>query len=48
MGWNRSRRVAALVDSYAAIGVEHLLVAPQDRDVDDWQKVTQGVGALAT
>ncbi len=37
----------ALVDGYAAIGVEHLLVAPQDRNVDDWEEVTEGVGALA-
>jgi hypothetical protein len=37
----------ALVDGYAAVGVGHLLVAPQDRDVDDWEKVTEGVGALA-
>ena len=36
----------ALVGDYAAIGVEHLLVAPQDRNVDDWEKVTDGVGAL--
>ena len=36
----------ALVDDYAAIGVEHLLVAPQDRNVDDWEKVTDGVGSL--
>jgi probable F420-dependent oxidoreductase len=36
----------ALVDRYAAIGVEHLLVAPQDRNVDDWERVTEGVGAL--
>jgi hypothetical protein len=40
--------LGTLVDSYAAIGVEHLLVAPQDRNVDDWEKVTEGVGALAT
>jgi hypothetical protein len=36
----------ALVDSYAAIGVDHLLIAPNDRNVDDWEKVTEGVGAL--
>lgn len=27
----------ALVDDYATIGAEHLLVAPQDRNVDDWE-----------
>lgn len=36
----------ALVASFEAIGVQHLLVAPQDRNVDDWEKVTDGVGAL--
>ena len=38
----------ALVDSYAAIGVQHLLIAPQDRNVDDWDSVTEGVGKLVT
>ncbi|MDN3563924.1 TIGR03619 family F420-dependent LLM class oxidoreductase [Paeniroseomonas aquatica] len=36
----------ALVDDYAAIGVEHLLVAPKDRNLDDWEKVTDGVGSF--
>jgi probable F420-dependent oxidoreductase len=47
--WDGTDRgvLRALVDGYAAIGVEHLLVAPQDRNVDDWEKVTEGVGALA-
>ncbi len=36
----------ALVDSYAAVGVGHLLIAPQDRNVDDWDAVTEGAGAL--
>jgi probable F420-dependent oxidoreductase len=46
--WNGVDRgvLRALVDSYAAIGVQHLLVAPEDRNVDDWEKVTEGVGAL--
>jgi probable F420-dependent oxidoreductase len=46
--WDGTDRgvLRALVDGYAAIGVEHLLVAPQDRNVDDWEKVTEGVGAL--
>ena len=48
--WDGTDRgvLRALVDSYAAIGVEHLLVAPQDRNVDDWEKVTDGVGSLVT
>lgn len=36
----------ALVDGYASVGVEHLLIAPQDRNVDDWDAVLKGVGAL--
>jgi len=46
--WDGSDRgvLRALVDGYAAIGVGHLLVAPQDRNVDDWEKVTEGVGSL--
>ena len=46
--WDGTDRgvLRALVDGYAAIGVEHLLVAPQDRNVDDWEKVTVGVGGV--
>ena len=46
--WDGTDRgtLRALVDSYAAIGVEHLLVTPRDRNVDDWGKVTDGVGGL--
>ncbi|MGD0110141.1 MAG: LLM class flavin-dependent oxidoreductase [Rhodopila sp.] len=46
--WDGTDRgvLRSLVDNYAAIGVEHLLVAPHDRNVDDWEKVTEGVGAL--
>ena len=36
----------ALVDSYKAVGVDHLLIAPNDRNVDDWDAVTAGVGSL--
>ncbi len=35
-----------LVDSHAAIGVEHLMIAPQDRNVDDWELVMAGTCAL--
>jgi len=35
-----------MVAAYAAVGVQHLLVAPTDRDVDDWDMVIKGVGAL--
>ena len=46
--WDGTDRgvLRALVDDYAAIGVQHLLIAPQDRNVDDWHKVTEGVGSL--
>jgi probable F420-dependent oxidoreductase len=36
-----------LVAAYEAVGVGHLLIAPVDRDVDDWDKVIAGVGRLA-
>jgi probable F420-dependent oxidoreductase len=35
-----------LVAAYAAAGVGHIMVAPTDRDVDDWDAVIKGVGAL--
>ena len=35
-----------MVDAYAAGGVQHLLVAPVDRNVDDWDAVIEGVGRL--
>ena len=37
----------AMVNSYAAAGVEHLLIAPVDRNVDDWDVVLAGIGKLA-
>nr|WP_294503062.1 hypothetical protein [uncultured Rhodopila sp.] len=36
-----------LILGAGSAGVGHLLVAPNDRNVDDWEKVTDGVGALA-
>jgi probable F420-dependent oxidoreductase len=36
----------ASIAAYAAAGVQHVLVAPVDRDVDDWDMVIKGVGAL--
>jgi len=46
--WNGLDRGAlrAMAESYAEIGVEHLLIAPEDRNVDDWDAVIEGVGAL--
>jgi probable F420-dependent oxidoreductase len=37
----------AEVDAFAELGVQHIMIAPKDRDVDDWDKVLDGVGALA-
>lgn len=34
------------VDSFAAIGVDHIMVGPVDRNVDDWDAVIEGVGKL--
>jgi hypothetical protein len=28
--------------------VQHVMVHPQDREVDDWDTVIEGVGRLAT
>ena len=36
-------RVAAFAD----IGVQHVMVHPQDREVDDWDTVIAGVGKVA-
>jgi probable F420-dependent oxidoreductase len=34
------------VDGFAAIGVQHIMIAPEDRNVDDWDSVIAGVGKL--
>jgi probable F420-dependent oxidoreductase len=36
------------VTAYAAAGVQHVMVHPQDREVDDWDTVIEGVGRVAT
>lgn len=36
-----------VVDAFAGIGVQHVMIAPQDRNVDDWDGVIDGVGKLA-
>jgi probable F420-dependent oxidoreductase len=38
----------AAIDAFAAIGVQHILVEPADRNIDDWDSVIAGVGKLAT
>ncbi|MGA9866332.1 MAG: LLM class F420-dependent oxidoreductase [Acetobacteraceae bacterium] len=35
-----------MVDAYADAGVQHVMVAPADRNVDDWDAVLGGVGRL--
>jgi hypothetical protein len=35
------------VAAYAAIGVQHVMVHPLNRDIDDWHEVIEGVGRLA-
>src|ERR1700761_1169992 len=35
------------VAAYAAAGVQHIMVHPQDREVDDWHTVIDGVGKVA-
>ncbi len=46
--WNGKDQgaLAAMVSAYEAAGVEHLLIAPTDRNVDDWDAVLNGVGKL--
>jgi probable F420-dependent oxidoreductase len=36
----------AAVDGFAAIGVQHVMIGPEDRNVDDWDTVIDGVGKL--
>jgi probable F420-dependent oxidoreductase len=36
----------SLVDRFSAIGVQHIMVGPVDRNVDDWDSVIQGVAAV--
>ena len=35
------------VAAYEAAGVQHIMVHPQDREVDDWDTVIAGVGKVA-
>jgi probable F420-dependent oxidoreductase len=35
------------IAAYAEAGVEHIMVHPQDREVDDWDTVIEAVGRLA-
>lgn len=48
VSWDGRDRAAVrdLADGFAAIGVDHLLIAPRDRNVDDWDAFIEGVGSL--
>ncbi|MBV9826139.1 MAG: TIGR03619 family F420-dependent LLM class oxidoreductase [Alphaproteobacteria bacterium] len=35
------------IAAYAAAGVQHIMVHPQDREIDDWHTVIDGVGKVA-
>ena len=35
------------VAAYEAAGVQHVMVHPQDREIDDWDTVIEGVGRVA-
>jgi probable F420-dependent oxidoreductase len=43
VGMMRERVVA-----FREVGVQHIMVHPQDREVDDWDTVIEGVGKVAT
>ena len=38
----------ARMAAYEAVGVQHVLVAPENREVDDWDEVIEGAGRLIT
>jgi hypothetical protein len=35
------------VAAFAAAGVQHIMVAPVNREIDDWNQVIEGTGRLA-
>jgi hypothetical protein len=44
--WNGRDRgeLEARIAAYEAVGVQHVLIAPENREVDDWDAVIEGVG----
>jgi hypothetical protein len=34
------------VAAYAAVGVQHVMIHPLNRDIDDWDEVIEGAGRL--
>jgi len=47
--WNGKdeRELRDRVAAFAAAGVQHIMVAPVNREVDDWDEVIEGAGRLA-
>ena len=47
-GWNGTAATKACwptkIAAYAAVGVDHVMIAPTNREVDDWDDVIEGVG----
>jgi probable F420-dependent oxidoreductase len=37
----------SVVEQFAELGVQHVMIGPEDRNVDDWDAVIDGVGKLA-
>jgi hypothetical protein len=35
------------IAAYKAVGVQHVMVHPLNRDIDDWDEVIEGVGHVA-
>jgi hypothetical protein len=32
---------------YAAMGVQHVVIDPEDRETNDWDRILEGVGRIA-
>lgn len=47
--WNGRElgELRATIGAFAAIGVQHIMVEPADRNTDDWDRVIAGAGKLA-
>ncbi len=47
--WNGQddSELRARIAAYAAIGVQHVLVEPEDRETEDWNRMIEGVGRIA-
>ncbi len=52
MRWHWNGRdlgeLRARLDEFAAVGIEHVMVGPTNREVDDWDSVIEGAGKLVT